>query len=249
MPRTSRVLSSSGIYHVMARGIDKENIFNNTDDFLKFLSYIGKSKEKEEFKLYAYCLMPNHIHLLLQSHQDSLGKALQRIITPYAMYFNKVYKRRGHLFQNRYKSEPVQDDSYFLTALRYIHQNPVKAGLVKKVSYYPWSSYQEYEKKPYLIDPKLAIGMIGNKWMLLTHLKKIENDHCLDIETREHYTDKELLQFINSFVAPDKFQEGTYEERKQWIQKIRENSMASNRQIARVLHLGKSTINRLLKED
>ena len=93
---------------------------------------------------YAYCLMSNHVHLLIKTHHEDIGATIKHLAVVYAMYFNHKYSRAGHLFQDRFKSEPVNDIAYFTTLLRYIHQNPLKAGIVQNVSDYPWSSWQEY---------------------------------------------------------------------------------------------------------
>ena len=88
--------------------------------------------------------MNNHIHLLIKEGQEELGTVFRRIGAKYVYWYNRKYSRRGHLFQDRYKSEVVEDDGYLLTVLRYIHQNPLKAGIVKNIEQYPWSSYQDY---------------------------------------------------------------------------------------------------------
>ena len=96
------------------------------------------------FVLHAYCLMDNHVHLLLQEQEETLGEIMKRVGVSYAYWFNRKYERVGHLFQGRFRSETVEDDAYFLTVLRYIHQHPVQAKLVARCSDYPWSSYAAY---------------------------------------------------------------------------------------------------------
>ena len=96
---------------------------------------------------YAYCLMSNHMHLLIQERDEPLSDVIKRIGVSYAHYFNKKYERNGHLFQDRFRSEPVDSIEYFVVLLRYIHQNPLKAGIVERTEYYHWSSWKEYENK------------------------------------------------------------------------------------------------------
>ena len=122
MPRSARKKSKTGIYHVMLRGINQQQIFEDNEDSEKFLQILKDCKAISEFKLYAYCLMGNHIHLLIHETEEPIEKFMKRIATRFVYWYNIKYQRVGHLFQDRFKSEPVEDDAYFLTVLRYIHQ-------------------------------------------------------------------------------------------------------------------------------
>ena len=144
MPRKPRVLSSTGIYHIILRSVNQHIIFEEASDYQKFLSILSDCKKKYDIDIYAYCLMDNHIHLLLQLTDDTLSSFFQSLGTRFVRWYNNKYSRSGHLFQDRFKSEPVNDMAYFSTLLRYIHQNPLMAGIVQQVSDYPWSSWQEY---------------------------------------------------------------------------------------------------------
>jgi REP element-mobilizing transposase RayT len=150
MPRIKRPESATGIYHVMLRGVNRGQLFENDADYLKFLSFLKEVKADSGFTLYAYCLMNNHVHLLLKTEHGSLARIFRRLGTRYAAWFNKKYDRAGHLFQDRYKSEAVEDDAYFITVLCYIYQNPVKAGLCQTGLAYRWGSrrYLEGKGKP-----------------------------------------------------------------------------------------------------
>lgn len=138
MPRRARVKSSTGIYHIMLRGIDKRDIFLEDEDKVKFSENVRKAKEIGQFEIYGYCLMDNHVHLLLKENEE-IGTSIKRITVGYVGWHNKKYDRVGHLFQNRYLSESVTTEEYLLIVLRYIHQNPVKAKLVSNISEYRWS--------------------------------------------------------------------------------------------------------------
>lgn len=153
MPRQSRQTSRTGIYHVMLRGINQQNIFEVPEDYWKFLKLLDQTVHPIDelghplpprCTIYAYCLMTNHVHLLIREGQEGLAAVIRSISIAYAIHFNRSYEHKGHLFQDRFKSEPVNDMAYFVTLLRYIHQNPVAAGIVKRVSNYTWSSYMEY---------------------------------------------------------------------------------------------------------
>jgi len=128
MPRQAREKSEKGIYHIILRGINKQQIFEDEEDYFKFLDTIEKYKTTSGYKILAYCLMGNHIHLLLMTGKESLEKIFKRIGSSYVYWYNWKYGRAGHLFQDRFKSEPVDDEDYLFTVLKYIHQNPLKCG-------------------------------------------------------------------------------------------------------------------------
>ncbi len=154
MPRQKREKSGTGIYHVMLRGINRQDIFEEDEDYLRMLDFLRQQTKRSNCqgdrpdascRVYAYCLMSNHVHLLIGEESGSIGDVIKRIGISYASYFNHKYGRNGHLFQDRFKSEAVNSIEYFVTLLRYIHQNPVKAGLVSNVADYIWSSWQEFD--------------------------------------------------------------------------------------------------------
>jgi len=140
MPRTQRSKSGSGIYHIIMRGINRQYIFEEPEDSDKFIQTLQQYKEISEYELFAYCMMGNHLHLLIRVGKEPIEQLMRRICGSYVYWYNKKYSRIGNLFQDRFKSEPIEDDSYFLTALRYIFQNPVKAGLVKRAEQYTGSN-------------------------------------------------------------------------------------------------------------
>jgi putative transposase len=163
MPRGPRIAFENAFYHVFNRGLAKQEIFVDEHDYRKFLTVLEKLPEAKEYdhRIYAYVLMPNHFHLLIQTKKTPLSKILSSLATSYSMYFNRKYKRVGPLFQNRFKSKICQKDSYFLGASRYIHLNPVEAELVKNLKYYPWSSFQElYGKKEFSVLDKDSIDFL-----------------------------------------------------------------------------------------
>jgi putative transposase len=247
MPRGSRKASVSGIYHVMSRGIDKRDIFITKNDFLKFISLMEKCQQKTSFKLYAYCLMHNHFHLLINPMRQELGKCMQLLTTSYALYHNACHQRFGHLFQNRFKSETIENDDHFLTVLRYIHQNPVKAGLVSEVKNYDWTSFHEYNEAKTTVDVDFAINMAGNKDELLKLLSMPVDSVCLDVEIVCTLNEDELRQAISSIITLDEFEELSPLQRDDFIRAIKEKTHASNRKLAVVMGVSSSLIDRALK--
>lgn len=148
MSRIARQISDSGIYHVVFRGINKQDIFEEAADYKKMLEILKSIKEDIQFEIYVYCFMSNHVHLLLKENkQGEISSIMKRLLTTYAMWYNKKYYRTGALIAGRYKSQPVDVDDYFLCVVRYIHQNPVKAKMVESVDMYKWSSYGAYIDK------------------------------------------------------------------------------------------------------
>lgn len=164
MPRPHRIVYENAFYHVFSRGNDKQNIYRMEADYNKFLLTLEKLKRKYDHKLYGYCLMPNHFHLLIETREIPISKIMSSLLTSYTMYFNKKYKRSGHLFQDRFRSLICEKENYFLTIARYIHLNPVKAGLVKNPEDYFWSSHNEYiGSESRIVDKELLFGLINKK--------------------------------------------------------------------------------------
>ena len=147
MARPYRLQGENILYHITSRGDDRKKIYISDYDYNKFLEYVLTAKDKYKFYLYAYVLMTNHYHLLIETTQPNLSKIMQYINTAYTTYYNVKRKRSGHLFQGRYKSIIVDGDSYFLELTRYIHLNPVKAKMVKSPEEYKWTSFHGYMKK------------------------------------------------------------------------------------------------------
>ena len=146
MARKPREVSASGVYHVMWRGIDRKNIFFDDADYIKFLALCA-TVVNECFEILAFCLLGNHLHLLIKTKKDTpeeMEIAMKKLGIRYAQYLNRRYLRVGPAFQGRYKSIPVQTRNYFFRVMRYIHQNPVNAGLCEWPEEYPWSSYIDY---------------------------------------------------------------------------------------------------------
>lgn len=144
MPRGPRLDAAGLVYHVICRGIERREIFSDNADYCHFLDRLSKLADDKNFQIYAFALMPNHFHLLLRPLKMSLAILMRRLLTSYALYFNRRHKRNGHLFQNRYKSFIVEEERYLLELIRYIHLNPLRAGLVddlKALSHWPYSGH------------------------------------------------------------------------------------------------------------
>ena len=250
MPRKARQKAESGIYHVMLRGIDRQLIFEDSEDYLRFLDIVQECRELCDFKLYAYCLMGNHVHLLLKVQNDGLETIFKRIGGRYVYYYNVKYQRIGHLFQDRFKSEPVDDDAYFLTVLRYIHQNPVKAKLCSRVEDYPFSSFAEYLHESTFVDTEFALSMIDPSEFARFN-NTPNSDTCMELvpPARRAVTDTQgqvVIEKISHCKTITEFQELEEKKRERYIKKIYENGV-SVRQLSRLTGISKGMVEKYLK--
>ncbi len=246
MPRGERKRSSIGMYHIMLRGIDERELFLSDVDYIEFIEYIRKAKEKSNCYLYGYCLMKNHAHVLLKEDNEKVGDIVRRIAVGYAQYYNYRYGRMGHLFQNRFTSEPIEDEKYFLTVLRHIHQNPVETGTVKSVADYRWSSYREYVSsgKVEVIDRDFTLELLSGKsgFVNFMQVKNDNDDVCLEYNYKKRYTDDDLRDTISSNIDIEKLGEVDKEERNKMLREIKEMTQVSNRQLSRVLGIGRGIL-------
>lgn len=202
MARKPREKSSSGIYHIILRGINRQSIFENDEDRQKLIEDLAKYKEISQCRIFAYCLMDNHIHLLLQETQEPISMLIQRVSSSYVIWYNRKHERCGHLFQERFKSEAIETDSYFLTVLRYIHQNPIKAKIASDVAAYKWSSYSEYTKREQIVDKEYALSMFSGKndeyiGRFVQFIRETNSDVCLEVpEIKVNVRDEDLREVV-----------------------------------------------------
>lgn len=144
MARPLRIEFANACYHVTSRGNACKSIYKINSDRRKFLNYLSEAKNKYRFKLYAYVLMTNHYHLILETPDPNLNRIMQYLNSSYANYFKTRHKQIGHIFQGRYKALLIEKDTYLLELIRYVHLNPVRAGITENLMKYPWSSLGEY---------------------------------------------------------------------------------------------------------
>jgi REP-associated tyrosine transposase len=163
MPRQPRCFAPGLIHHVLARGNRREAIFFSSADFLAYLARLRRYCIQWETGLLAYCLMPNHVHLLIRQGPISLDKFMQGVQQSYTLHFNRSYETTGHVFQGRYKALWCHEERYLATLVRYIHLNPVRAGLVTAPEAYPYSSHRAYlrGRTSQLVDPAPVLRILG----------------------------------------------------------------------------------------
>jgi len=188
---------------VVLRGINKQTIFEDEEDNEMFLVTVNQYRKQSGYLLLAYCLMGNHIHLLMKTGSEELGQIFRRIGASYVYWYNRKYERTGHLFQDRYKSEAVETEAYLFAVLRYIHQNPLKAGLVKNLEDYPYSSFAEYlglNDENY-VDKDFVLSLFHeDRTRAIVDFREynelITDENFLDISDRKYVSDKTAIELI-----------------------------------------------------
>ena len=176
MPRTARKRSSTDFYHVIARGINRERIFKQQREKNNFIRLLLKHLDKHDVEVYAYVIMSTHFHLLLHADLKLLSHYLAIVLAEFAEYYNYKHNRNGHVFQDRFKSECVENEQYFWNCFRYIHMNPVNANLVKRPLNYQFSSLREYETEKSKIIHSKAIEIYRSKFT--------DFEECLDFHQK-----------------------------------------------------------------
>ncbi|MFO7953091.1 MAG: transposase [Bacillota bacterium] len=257
MPRKAREKSESGIYHIILRGINRQTIFEDDEDRKKFLYTLSRYKKTSGYAIYAYCIMGNHFHLLLKTGAEPLEKVMRRIAGSYVYWYNQKYERIGNLFQDRFKSEPVETDTYLLTVSRYIHQNPQKAGLVKRPVDYIWSSYNDYFNLhgQGLTDTTIILNIFSNnKKTALDQFVKFTNvtngDDCLETNDRAaKITDDQLSKIIQNkyHQKASRIKNESRDKLKDILREILKIEGVSTRQLARVTGVSLGVIWKLKK--
>ena len=165
MARRPRVFAPGLLYHVIVRGNQRRKTFLNDADYQAYLERLARYRRRYGYTVHAYCLMPNHAHLLLESSNQPLAKLMQGLQQSYSQYFNLRHRKVGHVFQGRYKAIVCQKDQYLLQLVRYIHLNPVRSGIVKEPERYLYSGQKAYAegKATEVIDPHRVLEMLGGK--------------------------------------------------------------------------------------
>ena len=199
MPRQPRCYSLSKVYHIIYKGIEAKDIFYDKNDRKFFLKRLKSNKEEYQYRIYAYCLMSNHVHLVIEIDDDKLSEAMKSLSISYVLYFNRKYERSGPLFQNRFNSKCVENKKYFLDVCRYVHQNPKKAKICE-VQNYEWSSYNEYIGKEKIIDKRVLLHYFDDDLKLFrqyTIKENSDNEYAfMEYELRESMCDDELAEII-----------------------------------------------------
>ena len=264
MPRYPRKYSKTGIYHIMLRGNERKDIFVDKQDKKKFIMTVIQKKANEAFKLYAYCIMDNHLHLVIKEQNEPISQIVKKITTSYAYYFNNKYKRVGHLFQDRYKSETIEDEPYLLSVIRYVHNNPEKAEITKKEKY-KWSSYSTYidilNHHTEIPEIKEILEMFSSDIEkalkgFIHYSNKYEDMNFLEMkETIKSEIDEENVnEYIDGYLKSRNLKKEDLKRREHTkqkedlIQQLKKRSNLSKRKIAVLIGVNRETVRKVSKE-
>lgn len=247
MARLPRKHSINGFYHIVTRGVGKMIIFEDDMDYRKYISLLFRFTDECGINIIAYCLMDNHVHLLLEDKEDNLSLFMKKVQVAYSYYFNAKYQRVGHLFQGRFVSVCIEDTISFMNVYRYIINNPVKAfscGYDK----YPWSSYRDYQS-PF---PKTEVSLIKDLFPDLQTLNSFldasyEGDELIfeneKLFAREGAARQIISELIDSFNGRS-FGDLNKRERDHTIKMLKDNGF-SVREIERLTGIGRGVIQRI----
>lgn len=207
MPRRKR--SCTDVYHVVARGNNRQDIFLNNSDKKYIMALIKEKSEKYEVQIYAYCIMSNHLHILLKADFSDLSLCMKQINHTYAIYYNVKYGKCGHVFQGRFCSYCVEEESYLISCIRYIHNNPVRANIISDIQKYPFSSAKEYfytkkENTTKLISDavfEFLKNRFRNSEEFLAFHRIFDSEGFIDIEEeKEEYDFQRVKMYIQNIV-------------------------------------------------
>lgn len=205
LPHTARTISESGYYHVVPKGIADQLLFENDDDRSMYLELLRKAKAGTGVKLHAYCLMSNHIHLVVEDSNDKLSEFMKYVTERYAMYYAKQIGRTGGVFRKPFWSEPIESDEYLLCAVRYVHANPAAAGLCP-ASQYEWSSVKDYlGRETEITDTETVLDMLGGRSGFIEFSGQSKNTALPFPSSRlsGHLSDDEALAIAKAVLGAD----------------------------------------------
>jgi len=246
MARMPRKTSKTGYYHIMMRGNNKEFIFEKDIDKRYFLKLLKTVVEEGLISVAAWCIMDNHVHLIIKSEPKELAKSLASINTKFAMKYNNKNERIGHVFQERFKSQVIEDEKYLLKAIRYVHQNPVSADIVSNISEYKWSSYNLYLFKTWSENMSFVMKLFDNniESFIKFHRKHDNQKHLEVKEDLINIDIKKVNRLIEYHSSNGK--ENLSEEK--LIKDILNNTELTNRNIAGILKVSYSKVQRISKK-
>ena len=245
-----RSRAESGFYHVMLRGNGRQLIFEDDADRREFLSCLDNAIEREGVSLIAWCLMDNHVHLIIDDPHDRLSTVMYRIGMKYAMYFNNRHQREGHLFEGRFKSSPIESDEYLVQAVRYVLNNPVAAG-ISTLDDYRWSSHAEYCGERGLTNTKPILDMFSSVEDFVSFCRegapvfdgKLEFDNVPDQLVKEVATN---IAIQLGFTDLSKIKALSLKRRGAIVRALRDAGLTVN-QISRLIGISSASLYRSLK--
>ena len=228
MARGSRKISAYGYYHVMIRGVNRQDVFLDDIDRKRFIDTMKRFHKETGVDIIVYCLMSNHVHILALA-PENLDVFMKKLSSSYVYYFNHKYGRIGHLFHDRYKSEVIESDSYLLTAARYVLQNPRKAKICETMDY-KWSSWNDVISLSGFTKPRILYDLAEGDFALLDYLASNNEDICLDIEVRPPVSDSDALKEIHRILGgidPKSLSRLSLEKRNSFLSKMKDANISA----------------------
>lgn len=243
MARGPRNYINMPFYHIMVQGINKEYILNKVEDKRQYLKFINKAKDETDIYIVSYCIMDNHVHILVKEKSiEDLSRFMHKINTLYAIYYNKKYNRVGYVFRDRYKSQVIYSEKQLYTCINYIHNNPVKAGICKLASEYEYSSYNEYMKNMEEIQRNI-------NGLLIKEDIADKKENFLEIEEEKEI---EIQNAIEAYIKIHNVNLDTLRKEKKTlkgiIKMLKDNYGLSLRQISICIKVGRETVRNIAKE-
>jgi len=270
MARKPRIHYEGALYHVIVRGNNRAYIFKSGENKGKYKKIVSKYKKRYHFKLYAYCIMDNHAHLLIEVCDIPLSKIMQGIQQVFTQHYNRKNKTTGHVFEQRYKSFLCDKDAYLLSLIRYIHQNPVRSKLIGGLNY-RWSSHQEYIGNSELADVNFPLSLFAHhknkaikRYMSFMdepetkEVKSMIKEETVEVAKnieRRKIAKEALIKIIEEVteIKMDKIKGNTKSKRisdirKLYIKNLKKYTDVPNKEIADLFEIGSSTVTNILRE-
>jgi REP element-mobilizing transposase RayT len=242
MPRKNRI-EKVGFYHIINRGVARESIYHDDEDFVRFLEITGEASDEYHFVIYSFCLMSNHYHILLQTSSSNLSTVMQKINSRYSIYYNNKYKRVGPLWQGRFKSWYVYDELYLKTLVKYIEYNPIKAGITKKIGEYKWAMSSKnvqclmlHPRAFPVVNFELIESTNFDKELDESELEKIDELYRAKLEIKEEVVTKKELKRLDFYF-------GEFPKELAISKAIRDGYMGTN--IAEYLGVTKASVSKI----
>lgn len=259
MSRSPREISDSSYYHVLVRGNDKEKIFFDDEDKNKILQILKSYSDLALLKLIAYCILDTHAHFLLKVDKYDISTIMKKVNITYAYYYNCKYNRTGHVFYDRFKSICIRDKEDVLPTIRFIHNNPISNGIVKKHDAYKWSSYKDYiegNEDTTILYKKVVLAQFDSNVREALHKFKVytktENrDFFLDVKDS---TENKINTILETYLAKNniKLSQLGYKENKthrtHLILMLKDTGKLSIRKIGEILQLNRGVVYKIIKE-
>lgn len=250
MPRKPRIIQLSQYYHIMCQGINKEHIFKKDAYKEKYLKTIIEKSKKLNINIISYCVMNNHVHLIINSDKISnISKFMQKVNTTYSIFYNKENKRVGYVFRDRFLSRGINDLRDLFVCIRYVHYNPIKAGIANKLQDYKYSSYNEFFRKSKVINEITIRELFDTEKNFRNYFNNIHEDkNGSQYETSEKEKIYEYVKEIEKMYRINISEIWANKELlKKIVQEAREKTKVSVRELAEILNVSKSTISNYLK--